>query len=204
MNRKADVPDGGKNSTESRRAEAAERGKLRKRILAACILAAAVFAGVSLFWYGFRYLPYRKLAERMTPDSSPEMPRYTAVNGEYLFRIKMPVFLSFESGFLYVGPAEELASFVVDGDGTLKEKNVPHVDMFIWPKIFSGAAYGVTLYEESFSRQILVDREGEFIAGIDGLSGSEETVLRELYEKHREEIRDVISAAEDFWGSDLP
>ncbi len=204
MNRKADVPDGGKNSTEGRRAEAAERGKLRKRILAACILAAAVFAGVSLFWYGFRYLPYRKLAERMTPDSSPEMPRYTAVSGEYLFRIKMPVFLSFESGFLYVGPAEELASFVVDGDGMLKEKNVPHADMFIWPKIFSGAAYGVTLYEESFSRQILVDREGEFIAGIDGLSGSEETVLRELYEKHREEIRDVISAAEDFWGSDLP
>ena len=183
---------------------AAGRKKVLKRILTVCILAAAVFAGIVLFWYGFKYLPYRNAAGRMQLDGDPERQRYTAVSGEHLFRIKMPGFLSFESGFFYVGPADELAAFVVNEDGTLTEKNVPHVDMFIWPKIFSGAEYGVTLYEESYSVQILVDGRGELLSGIDGMSGVEEAALEELYEKHRDEIQDVISAAKDFWGDDFP
>ncbi len=184
--------------------KAAGRKKLLRLILAVCVSAAVVFAGVSLFWYGFRYLPYKNAAGRMQPDSDQEIPRYTAVSGDYLFRIKLPKFLSFESGFLYVGPADELAAFIVNDDGSVTEKNVPHVDMFIWPKIFSEAGYGVTLYEESSSEQILVDGRGEFLSGVDSMSGSDEAALRELYGKHREEILDVISAAKDFWGDDLP
>ena len=179
--------------------------KILMRILIVCILAAVVFVGVVLFWYGFKYLPYRNAAGRMQLNTDPEMPRYMEVSGDHLFKIKMPKFLSFESGFFYVGPADEMAAaFVENDDGTLSEKNVPHVDMFIWPGIFSGAEYGVTLYEETYSEQIMVDGSGEFLSGAGGPSEAEETVLRKLYEKHRAEIQEIISAAKDFWGSDFP
>ena len=190
--------------TGDRGSAATGRKRVLKRLLTVCILAFAVFAGIVLFWYGFKYLPYRNAAGKMQLDGDSERPRYTAVSGEHLFRIKMPGFLSFESGFLYVGPADELAAFVVNEDGTLTEKNVPHVDMFIWPKIYSGAEYGVTLYEESYSVQILVDGRGELLSGVDGMSGPDGAALRELYEKHRDEIQDVFSAAKDFWGDDFP
>ena len=175
--------------------------RILKGIAAVLIVAAVAFAGVCLFWYGFRYLPYHRLTERMQPEGNPEMPRYCAESGDYRFRIKMPAFLSFESGFLYVGPAEELAGFVMEDDGTLTERNVPHVDMFIWPKILSGAAYGVTLYGEDFSEQVIVDRDGEFLEGV---SGRDEAELRELCAEHRDEIRDIMAAARDFWGDDFP
>lgn len=206
MSSESDVFHEGKEiDPVSRRTEAARSKKVLKRILTVFILAAVVFAGVSLFWYGFKYLPYRNAAGKMQLNGNPEMPRYMAVSRDHLFKIKMPSFLSFESGFLYVGPADEqAAAFEVDEDGGLIEKNVPHVDMFIWPKIFSGAEYGITLYEENYSRQIMVDSSGAFLSGVDSLSEAEVNELRELYEKHKDEIREVISAAKDFWGDDLP
>ena len=174
--------------------------KLWKQILVVCLLAVLVFLGVSLFWYGFKYRPYKKCVEKMSLDNDSETPRYTAVKGNYQYRVKMPRFLSFESGFLYVGPVEELSSFVVDEEGNMTEKNTPHVDMFIWPKLFSGADYGVTLYEETYSEQVFVDRDGKLLGGNHDMSEQEETALKELYEKHRDEVQDMFLAAADFWG----
>lgn len=73
----------------------------------------------------------------MQPDNSFERPRNVYMDDQYLYRLKMPGYLSFESGFLYVGPADEkAASFTLDENSSMTEENVPHVDMFIWPRIF--------------------------------------------------------------------
>ena len=112
----------------------------------------------------------------------------------------MPGYLSFQSGFLYVGPKDEDAAVLVaDGSGDFTERNVPHVDLFIWPRMFSGAEYGVTIYEETYSRQFMVNSRGEYLPD-EGVSEEEIADDRALFEKHGDEIRDVMRAARELWG----
>lgn len=178
-------------------------GAIWKRILAALVLAAALLSAFILFWYGFKYLPYRRMSESMQFNSDSERPRYVYTDEQYLYRLKMPGFLSFESGFLYVGPADETAaSFTVDEKGDLTEKNVPHVDMFIWPRIFSEAGYGVTVYEETYSRQFLMNGRGEYLPD-ENVSKEETEEALALFEKHKDQIRDVLRAADGLWGREL-
>lgn len=178
-------------------------GRVHKRILAAIALAVGLFAALCLFWYGFKYSPYRKMTENMQFNNDSEKPRYVYTDDQYLYRLKMPGFLSFESGFLYVGPADETAaSFTVDENGDLAEQNIPHVDMFIWPRIFSEPEYGVTIYEEDWSRQFMMSSRGEYLPDED-MSQEDLEDARDLFEKHRDQIVDVMQAADALWGSRL-
>ena len=174
------------------------KGILKKVILVA-VLAALVFGAVNLFWYGFKYLPYKKMADRMQFNNDSEMPRYVFEDDKYLYRLKMPRYLSFDSGFLYVGPNEEdLAVFIVDEEGNLTEQNVPHVDMFIWPKMFSETVYGVTIYEKTSSRQLIINRLGEYLPD-EKITEEEKAENMALFEQHKEEIRDMLQAANELW-----
>ena len=174
------------------------KGILKKVILVA-VLAALVFGAVNLFWYGFKYLPYKKMADRMQFNNDSEMPRYVFEDDKYLYRLKMPRYLSFDSGFLYVGPNEEdLAVFIVDEEGNLTEQNVPHVDMFIWPKMFSETVYGVTIYEKTSSRQLIINRLGEYLPD-EMITEEEKAENMALFEQHKEEIRDMLQAANELW-----
>lgn len=177
--------------------------RVLKRILAAIVLAAFLFGAVSLFWYGFKYLPYRRMAASMQFNSDYEKPRYVYTDDQYLYRLKMPGFLSFESGFLYVGPADETASsFTVDENGEMTERNTPHVDMFIWPGVLSETGYGVTIYEENASFQFMMNGRGEYLPE-EGISEEEREEVQALFEKHMEQIRDVLEAADALWGKYL-
>ena len=174
-----------------------------KRFLFLILLAVFLFGAVSLFWYGFKYLPYRRMAASMLFNSDYEKPRYVYTDDQYLYRLKMPGFLSFESGFLYVGPADETAaSFTVDENGNLKEQNFPHVDMFIWPQLFTSPLYGVTIYEEDWSGQFMMNAQGEYLPDED-MSQEDLEEVRALFEKHRDQIRDIMRAADALWGSEL-
>lgn len=178
-------------------------GGIWKRILAALVLAALLFSAVSLFWYGFKYLPYRRMAENMQLNNDTERPRYVYTDDQYLYRLKMPRLLSFESGFLYVGSADEtVSSYTVDDNGNLTEKNISHVDMFIWPQLFAGPRFGVTIYEEDWSRQYMMNSQGEYLP--DGnVSKQEMEEALALFEKHTDQIRDILQAADALWGREL-
>ena len=174
-----------------------------KRILVIIVLAAVVFGGLNLFWYVSKYLPYKKMTGKMALNDDPETPRYVSSDEDYIFRVKLPGYLSFDSGFLYVGPNdEEAAAFMVDEDGNLTEMNKPHVDLFIWPQIFSETRYGLTIYEETYSRQFMVNSLGEFVPN-GSFSEEEKADAEELFEKHGNEIRDILRAAKEMWGSEL-
>ena len=174
-----------------------------KQLLFIILLSAVVVSGIGAFWYGTRYLPYRRMAVSMEKNNDEERPRYMYEDDEYLYSLKMPGFLSFQSGFLYVGPKnEDAAVLIVDDEGNLTEKNIPHVDVFIWPHVMKKTQYAVTLYEESYSVQIMTDSRGELIPDSDSTEAERENALL-LYEKHKDEIHDVINAAVRLWGDEI-
>lgn len=171
-----------------------------KRIIVVFALIAVVFGGVNLFWYGFKYLPYRKMTGHMPLSNDPELPRYVFTDDHYMYRVKMPRYLSFDSGFLYIGPNDdEAAAFISDDDGNLTEKNIPHVDMFIWPQMFSETEYGLTIYEETYSMQCMINSLGEYLPD-ETVSEEEKANTLELFEKHKAEIQDILRAANELWG----
>lgn len=172
-----------------------------KRIIVIIVLIAVLFGGLNLFWYGFKYLPYKKMTDHMTLDDNPEIPRYVFIDDDYIYRVKMPGYLSFDSGFLYIGPNDdEAAVYISDGDGNLTEKNKPHVDIFIWPQVFSETRYGLTIYEETYSMQFMTNSLGEYLPD-ETVSEEELANAQELFEKHKVEILDTLHAAGELWGS---
>ena len=174
-----------------------------KCIIAVILLIAIVFGGVNLFWYGFKYLPYKKMADKMQFNNDSEMPRYLCTDDQYMYRLKMPGYLSFTSGFLYVGPNdEEAAVLYADDDGSFSEANKPHVDMFVWPQIFSETQYGITIYEETYSMQFMMNGQGELIPD-ENMTDEERAEAIMMFEKHKDEIRDIIRAAAELWGDEL-
>lgn len=171
-----------------------------KRIMVIFVLIAVVFGGINLFWYGFKYLPYRKMADHMNLDDDSEMPRYVVVDDNYIYRVKMPGYLSFDSGFLYIGPNDDEAAVLIsDNSGNLTEKNKPHVDIFIWPQMFSETKYGLTIYEETYSMQVMINSLGEYLPD-ETVSEDEKTKALELIEKHKDEIQDILHAEDELWG----
>ena len=126
---------------------------LKKRIIAIVLLIVVVFGGINLCWYGFKYLPYKKVADKMQLDTEAGAPRYVCENNGYTFRVKMPEYLSFQSGYIYAVDTDHVdsAGLIADEDGELSEMNVPHVDLFVWPQMFGEAKYGATIYEDTYS-----------------------------------------------------
>ena len=175
-----------------------------RRIAAVFFLAIVIFGGINLFWYGYKYLPYKRMSEKMQLSGESGRPRYTATDNGYVFRLKMPGYLDFESGFLYVVRAddEDAAAFFVDENGELTEKNTPHADMFLWPQMFSPTQCRVTIYEETDSVWAMTDSKAEFIPD-ETLSDAENERLSVLFEEHRSEIQAMLRAAADFWGDGL-
>ena len=140
----------------------------------------------------------------MQYNDEPEMPRYSYSTEDYVFRLKMPGYLSFEGGFLYVTPQlpENATAFYVDENGTMLEKNIPHCDLFIWPQMFSETEFCVTLYEETSSVSCMVDRSGTYLPD-EYISEAEREEMAELCKNRKEEILKLIEEALSLWGTNI-
>ncbi len=174
------------------------------RIIKLILSVVMIFTLVNLFWYQFKYKPYKEKTVAMQLSEDAERPRYTCIRNGYAYTVKMPAYLSFQSGYLYVVAESHLdsAGFVADNEGNLTEKNVSHVDLFIWPQLFSPAQYRVTVFEETESNWIIVNSAGEYIPD-ESLDEAERTKAEELYENHKQEILDILNAAAGLWGSGI-
>ena len=181
-----------------------QKRTLARQILALLLALLIIFGAVNLFWYGFRYRPYRQMTAQMQLNADSERPRYIGTDGTYLFLLKMPGYLTFKTGFLYVVEEayQDAAAFVADENGNLTEQNIPHVDMFIWPQMFSPAEYRVTIYEETDSVWAIMDSRGEFLPD-ETLSDAENARVSALFDAHRSEIQEMLRAAAAFWGDGL-
>ena len=136
-----------------------------KRMILMLVVILVIFGGINVFWYVFKYMPYKKMSQKLEWNGDEEIPRYTYKDEKYSYRLKMPPYLSYKSGFLYVTPieADEESGFSIDENGDTIEKNVPHVDMFIWPQMFSDTEFCVTIYEETESYMISITKTGEYL-----------------------------------------
>ena len=166
-----------------------------------------LLGSINLVWYLLKYLPYKQMSNKLKYNGDSEMPRYIFQDEKYMYKIRMPRYLSFAGGFLYISPViqghiEDSASFYQDEDGNLFERNIPHVDMFIYPKIFSETEYGVTLYEETESCFLMTDKDGVYLPD-QTLSDKENEKIQNLYNKHKDEISDILNAAKSMWGTQL-
>ena len=172
-----------------------------KRIIAIILIIVLVFGGINLFWYGFKYLPFKKIADKMQLNGDPEMPRYVCEYDGYVFRVKMPGYLSFQTGFIYAVDKDHVdaAAYIEGENGELVEMNTPHVDLFAWPQVFGDTEYGVTIYEDTYSVWAGTNLEEEFLPD-ESMTDEENALAAELFEKHRSEIHDVMQAAAKFCG----
>lgn len=174
-----------------------------KLLIVIIVLVVLLFGSINFIWYQFKYLPYKNIADKMQFNNNSEMPRYTFTDDEYLYRLKMPSYLSFESGFLYIGPIDEdAASFVADGEGNLTEKNIPHVDMFVWLRVFSETQYGITIYKEDCSFQYMINKDVDLIPD-ESMSMEEKEIALSLIYEHKSEIQDMLQSARKLFGNNI-
>ena len=175
-----------------------------KRMAVMLLVILLILGGINLFWYLFKYRPYKLMSDRMQFNDDPEMPRYVTEKDGFVYRLKLPPYLSFESGFLYAAPLiqDGGAEYFTDAEGNLTEKNIPHSDLFIWPRMFSEAKYGVTVYEETSSMQLMTNRKGEYLPDPE-ISEAEREEEAEMFRKHQSEIQELIQASEELWGDVL-
>ena len=174
-----------------------------KYVIVILLIAVVVFGGINFIWYEFKYLPYKKIADKMNFNNDFEIPRYSCSDDKYIYSLKMPGYLAFQSGFLYIGPRdEEMATMVADEEGNLIEENIPHVDMFIWPQVFSETQYGITIYEEESSIQLMINGDGELLADTT-MSKEEKENAMYLINEHKDEIQDILKTAKEVLGDKI-
>ena len=65
--------------------------------------------------------------------------------------------------------------------------------------MFSETKYGLTIYEETYSMQVMINSLGEYLPG-ETVSEDEKTKALELIEKHKDEIQDILHAADELLG----
>ena len=68
--------------------------------------------------------------------------------------------------------------------------------------MFKSAQYGVTAYEETYSRQIYIDGSGNYLKNGD-ISEKENEENKALFEKHSDKIQDLLKAARKLWGNQI-
>ena len=68
--------------------------------------------------------------------------------------------------------------------------------------MFKSAQYGVTVYEETYSRQIYIDGSGNYLQNGD-ISEEENEENKALFEKHSDEIQDLLKAARKRWENQI-
>lgn len=175
-----------------------------KRMLIMLLVILVILGSINLFWYVFKYMPYKNMAKNMQLNDDAETRRYSYETEDYTFGMKIPEYLSFASGFLYVTPQlpENAAAFYVNEMGTMVEKNIPHCDLFIWPQMFSETEFCVTVYEETSSVSCMVDRSGAYLPD-EYISEAERKEMADLCDERRNEILSLIEAAISLWGSNI-
>ena len=167
-----------------------QRGKLLKVISLLATVLAVCFVILNAVWLPVKYIPYRKLCKELRehPDGGKGI-QYSTESGDYVFRVKMPGYLSFKSGFLAVDAV---------GNGH---------SLFIWPQPGSETRFGAMIFEhESTSMthltQIYISKELKYLDEQNTWQGASPEELQHnkaIYEAHLDEVRSLMDAAKSKW-----
>ncbi len=150
----------------------------KKKALRAAAFLLAIFILINAGWYVWRLVKYGSYVEGMERNEIPEwlVPRYKHIDAEgYDYSVKYPDYLSF-TGNLCVGlPAAD---------------ENPFTDfLVIWPKVFGGYEYGVSVSADGQAYQIYVDSDGSAV----------DPAYNEIADSYQEEIDDLLHRAQEMW-----
>jgi len=175
----------------SRKLKKSRYSKLISAVLCFFLAGLTILTGA---WYYTSYLPYKRLAENLSPDNSfgHLFSDYSGMQGRYWLHIAMPNYLNFHGGYAAVNLSSDFVS-----DPTY---NPP--SMFVWVSN-KETKYGINIYEKSTGYQLYIDKDVNYIPS-DTLTDEMNEKCRELLEQHREEVEGLMKAAQDKWGEYLP
>lgn len=201
------------------------RGKLL-RIMSICASVLLVcFLVLNAIWFPAKYFPYKSLCKNF--DRNPDGGKgdeYTMQSGDYVFRMNMPDYLSFEGGFLSVEPASRkailaataLEPIVYGEDARTGQDEIPQSlfepepgILFIWPQPFGETKFGIMICQrrtpqlnESLLFQFYISKDLEFLDTKNTRQDDTPEEIQqkhEIYAAHLDEARELMDAAKKQW-----
>ena len=150
----------------------------KKSALRIVLCIAAIFLLLNAGWYGWRTVRYGAFTKGMEQNDLGTwiVPRYLHTDADgYDYSVKYPDYLSV-TGNLSVGlPAED---------------DNPFTDfLVVWPKVFGGYGYGISLTEGATNYQIYLHEDGSAV----------DPRQREIAERNKETIEDLLQKADAMW-----
>ena len=150
----------------------------KKSALRIVLCIAVIFLLLNAGWYGWRTVRYGAFTKGMEQNDLGTwiVPRYLHTDADgYDYSVKYPDYLSV-TGNLSVGlPAED---------------DNPFTDfLVIWPKVFGGYEYGISLTEGETNYQIYIHADGSAV----------DPRQREIAERNKETIEDLLQKADAMW-----
>ncbi len=150
----------------------------KKSVLRAAICILALFLLINAGWYVWRSVKYGSYSKGMEKNEIPEwlVPRYKYSDAEkFDYGVKYPDYLSL-TGNLSVGMPVTGEDFFTDF-------------LVIWPKVFGGYEYGVSVEVDGEDRQIYIKADGSAVHPEDNW----------IVERCRDHIDALLNKAKAMW-----
>ncbi len=163
---------------------------------AAALIAAIIFMGANILFFIAKWYPYRQCMNSMDTMSRDEGIRN---EGHYLYKVKMPTYLGFDSGFLHVGPGDEELPVVTSEGDFLYEGN-QYVDLVIRPQVFGPTQMSVSVLTKEGLVHVPINSDVQYLPRLSG-SEEENERCRAILRENEDQIRELIDAAEEKWPS---
>ena|GEM_PF-4718043 len=198
------------------------RGKLLKAGSIAASVLLLAFLVLNAVWLPVKYFPYKAFCRQFSNASDiGKGTQYQTISGDYAFRVKMPGYLSFESGFLAVEPAERALQnadpALIRGTDAREpdaasqqepQQTKTEAALFIWPQPFGETEYGVMIFEQesptmTHATQFIIRKDltlSEQKNHLPDETPEQAQHNKELYEANLDAVRGLMDAAMQQWG----
>ncbi|WP_303804408.1 zf-HC2 domain-containing protein [Ruminococcus flavefaciens] len=160
-----------------------KRGRFYRRVL---IFLFAAFAAVNVAWLKLKFFPFKDCAFGMVEYDYDEFKLCQEINVDYDYNVIMPNYLEFWGGTLYLWKSKNY------NDNNVKE-------LRIYPKIIRDNIYAVTINDGNRSYSIAITKELEFDPSAYKAHDNDEK-MKKLLEENRDEIEELMQAAQNKWG----
>ncbi len=160
-----------------------KRGKIYRRML---IFLFAAFAAVNTAWLKLKFFPFKEFSNDMAEYNGD---LYQTHEGSYYYNVTAPHYLSFFDGKLYIWKESEG-----------KERHVS--ELTVIPRVTGDTKYAVTIKTDSEYMEIPITDSLEFDPSGYKVRDNDEHA-KQMLNENREEIEELMRAAQEKWGGYL-
>ena len=175
--------------------------KKAKKFLIVALIVVFIFAVLNAAWIIIMFMPYNNYAVNMIRDTDSSSSRAYIAEDEsgYMYRLRKPVYLSFDGGFMSVEKGK-MKLYVDKTTGDLIPENNEKLVLFIWPiKYGRGYKYGLnyTNFNAEEYLNFIIDENMNLVT--DDTDSAATKHLEEIIEKNYNQLYSMMNAAVEFW-----